>query len=87
MTPDGCRGSFLWLRQRPGPGSRFRLRNTGMKKGPEKIRPNTVIISHSPFQVNGFLSSRGENLCPAQKQPTAFGEHSILKSWNFHVIL
>ena len=77
MTPDRCRGSFHLQSGRrlaaPRPGS-------GKEKGAGKIRPNTAIISHSPFQVNGKTRGKMENLCSAQKQMYAFGKHSILKS-------
>ena len=57
------------------------------KKKDRKIRPNTAIISYSKPQVNGELSSRRENLCPAQKHLISFMEHSVLKSGKFHAIL
>ena len=84
MTPDGCRGSFHVLGSAAawdtGSGS-------GNKKEAGKIRPNTVIIPHSFFQVNGEMASRRQNLCPAQKQTSSFGEHSVLKSSKIHDIL
>ena len=83
-APDGCRGSFHVLGSAAawdtGSGS-------GNKKGAGKIRPNTVIIPHSFFQVNGEMASRRQNLCPAQKQTSSFGEHSVLKSSKIHDIL
>ena len=77
MTPDRCRGSFHVC-------PALDQRN---KKQVGKIRPNTVIIPHHKPQVNANMSLSGENLCPAQKHSSAFGKHSILKSWIFHVIL
>ena len=77
MTPDGCRGSFLaWMHLPEGdPG-----RGSGEEKRAGKIRPNTVIISHSVMQVNGKSGPELQNLCSAQKQMCAFRKHSVLKS-------
>ena len=81
MTPDGCRGSFHV------PGSPTGDLAWGHKKEAGKIRPNTVIISQTPFQVNAQMVLRGQNLCSPQKRMSAFRKHSVLKSWKFRVIL
>ena len=96
MTPDDGRGSFhCAAKPLPRPGLCARLcpegvereHGTGTKKGGGKIHPNTSIIAQAPFPVNTKWAWDRENLCSAQNQMCAFGEHSVLKSSKFHVIL
>lgn len=78
MTPDRCgQGSFHVI---PAPWA-------GNKTRDGKIRPNTFIISHPRLQVNGEMAGKLQNLWPAQKQMSAFGKHSILKSSDSRDIL